>query len=89
MFKGIFGFFHKHPGIKTTVVGAGTAAGTLAAQGALGPKAAVIVAAISAILSLFIKRPQDGAGLQPAALPVPQDPPTGALEGKLNVVKLN
>lgn len=63
-FGGIVGFFHKHPGIKTTVVGVGSAAVTAAANGAFGPKGAVIASAVLAVAGLFTKRPQDGAGVE-------------------------
>ncbi len=62
MFKKLAGWFHRHPAVKTTAVGLGSAVLTAAGNGALGPKGAVAAAAVSALLGLFIRRPQDGAG---------------------------
>jgi hypothetical protein len=59
MFKKLFGFFQRHPGIKTTIVGLGGAAASAAAQGAFGPKAAIAAAAVTTIVGLFVRRPQD------------------------------
>lgn len=59
MFKKLMGWWKRHPGIKTTIVGGvGTAAG-LAGAGVFGPKGAAIAAGASAIYGLFVKRPQD------------------------------
>ncbi len=69
MFKKIVSFFHNHPAIKTTAVAVGGAAVTAASNGMFGPKGIVIAGAVSAILGLFIRRPQDGAGQ-----PVPPEP---------------
>ena len=59
MFSKIAAFFHRHPGIKTTIVGGLGTAMTLAAQGTFGPKAAVVAAAVSTVAALWIKRPAD------------------------------
>jgi hypothetical protein len=45
--------------IKAFVVPAGGAAVTMAASGAFGPKAAAGAAALSTLLGLFMRRPQD------------------------------
>ena len=59
LFKKIAGWFHRHPGIKTTAVGALGAAVSAAASGTFGPKAAVIAGAASAVAGLWTKRPKD------------------------------
>ncbi len=59
MFKKVIAFLHRHPGIKTTVVGALGAALTAAASGAYGQKAAVISGAVLAVAGLWTKRPAD------------------------------
>ncbi len=63
--KKLFGFFHSHPAIKSTAVAVAGAALTAAGNGIFGPKGVVIAGAVSAVVGLFIRRPQDGAG-QPA-----------------------
>ena len=68
MFKKIAGFFHRHPGIKSTAITAAGAAVTLGAQGAFGPQAAVVAGAVSALAGLWIKRPKD-------ATPEDKNPP--------------
>jgi len=60
----VVGFFHKHPAIKTTVVGALGAAVTSAAAGTFGAKAAAVAGAVTAVYGLFVKRPQDGVAEQ-------------------------
>lgn len=55
-------FFHRHPGIKTTTVAVGGAILTAAGNGLLGPKGVIIAGAISSLIGLFLKRPQDGSG---------------------------
>lgn len=59
MFSKVVEFFHRHPAIKTTIVGAVGAALTAAASGAYGQKAAVIAGAALSVASLWIKRPKD------------------------------
>ena len=59
MFKKIAGFFHRHSGIKTSVVGALGAAVTAASSGILGPKAAAVAGAVAAVAGLWTKRPAD------------------------------
>ncbi len=61
-FGKVVGFFHNHPKIKTTAVAVGGVALTAAGSSAFGPQGAVIAGAVSAVLGLFIKRPQDGSG---------------------------
>lgn len=61
MFKSIMNFWKKHPGIKTTIVGAVGAGVAAAANGMLGPKGVVVAGALTAIYGLFVKRPQDSA----------------------------
>ena len=60
MFSKIANWFHAHPAIKTTAVGVAGAALTAAANGVFGPQAAVIAGAVSAIVGLFIRPPQQG-----------------------------
>ena len=57
--KKIVAFVHRHPGIKTTAVGALGATASAAASGTFGPKAAVIAGAASAVAGLWTKRPKD------------------------------
>jgi hypothetical protein len=59
MFKKLLAFFHRHPAIKTTMIGAAGAAGSAAAAGALGPKAQVVAAGLIAAGVLHVKRPAD------------------------------
>ena len=62
MFKKLVAFFHRHPGIKRTAVGALGAAANAAAMGVFGPKAAAvaaIVGAVTANAALEVKRPSD------------------------------
>jgi hypothetical protein len=59
VFKKILAWWHRHPAIKTTIVGTAGAAAVAASQGAFGPKAAVVAGAVSAVYGLFVKRPQD------------------------------
>jgi hypothetical protein len=59
LFKKIAGFFHRHPGIKSTVVGGLGVAASAAASGALGPKAAAVAAGAAALAGLWTKRPKD------------------------------
>ena len=67
MFKKLASFFHRHPSIKTSVVGALGAAVTAASSGILGPKAAVIAGAVTAIGGLWTKRPADATEADKAA----------------------
>jgi len=64
MFKKLAAWFHRHPGIKTVAVGVVGAAATAASSGVFGPKGVVIAGAASAVVGLFIKRPQDGSGME-------------------------
>lgn len=59
MFKKIAGFFQKYPEAKVLALGFGSMALASAAQGQFGPKAAAGAAAITTIIGLFIRRPQD------------------------------
>lgn len=59
MFKRLSGWFQRHPGIKTTAFGLGSAALTAAAAGTFGPKVAAASAGVTALIGLFIRRPQD------------------------------
>ena len=59
MFKKIAAFFHRHPAVKTTVIGALGAAGSAAAAGSLGPKAQMVAAGLIAAGVLHVKRPAD------------------------------
>jgi len=59
LFKKIAGFFHRHPGIKSTAIAVGGAAVAAAGNGLFGPKGVVIAGAISAVAGLWIKRPAD------------------------------
>lgn len=68
VFGKLAGWFHRHPGIKTTTVAVGGAAVTAASNGLFGPKGVLIAGAVVAVAGLFTKRPQDGAG-QPIAPP--------------------
>lgn len=68
MFRKIAAWFHNHPAVKTTIVGALGAASTAAAQGAFGPKAAATAAAVTTIIGLWVKRPVD-------ATPEDKNPP--------------
>jgi len=61
-FGGIATFFHNHPWIKTGAVTVGGVILTAAGQGAFGPQGAIVAGAISAVVGLFIRRPQDGSG---------------------------
>lgn len=72
LFKKVAAFFHKHPGIKTTVVGAAGAAASAAASGTFGPKAAVIAGAISAVAGLWTKRPKDATPEDKQEQPAPE-----------------
>lgn len=65
MFKKVLAWWHRHPAIKTSIVGVGGAAFTAATAGMFGPKAAAAAGAISTLVGLFIKRPQDGAATEP------------------------
>ena len=58
-FKKVMGWWHRHPAVKTGIVGAVGAGIGAAAQGALGPKAMVVATAVSAVYGLFVKRPVD------------------------------
>ena len=58
-FRGVISFFHRHPGIKSTIVGGLGAAGSAAASGVFGPKAAVVAGAVAAVAGLWTKRPKD------------------------------
>jgi hypothetical protein len=51
----------RKPAVKTAVVGAAAAAVNAAAAGAFGPKGVAISAGLTALWSLFVKRPQDSA----------------------------
>jgi len=59
MLKKLVAFFHRHPVVKTTVVGALGAAGSAAAAGAFGPKAQAIAGGLIAAGVLHVKRPAD------------------------------
>jgi hypothetical protein len=50
---------HRHPVVKTTVVGLAGSAFTAASGGVFGPKGVVIAGAISAVAGLWTKRPAD------------------------------
>lgn len=59
MFKKLIAFFHRHPVIKTTVVGLAGTAGSAAAAGAFGPKYQAIAGGLIAAGVLHVKRPAD------------------------------
>ena len=58
-FRKISAWFHRHPGVKTTIVGGLGAAASAAASGTFGPKAAVVAGAVTAVAGLWTKRPKD------------------------------
>lgn len=74
MFKKLLAFFHRHPGIKTTLAGALGAAATAASSGIFGPKAAVIAGAVVAIGGLHTKRPADATPEDKQAAPAAPAP---------------
>ena len=59
MLKKLVAFFHRHPALKTTVIGALGAAGSAAAAGSFGPKAQAAAAGLIAAGVLHVKRPAD------------------------------
>jgi len=69
-FAKIGAFFHKHPGIKTTVVGGLGAAASAAASGVFGPKAAAVAAGVGAVAGLWTKRPKDATPSDKAGIVV-------------------
>jgi hypothetical protein len=62
LFGKLVSFFHNHPGIKTAAVAVGGTVLSAAGSGSYGTKGAVVAGAIGAVVGLFTKRPQDGAG---------------------------
>jgi hypothetical protein len=59
LFRKLAGWFHRHPGIKTAVVGAAGAAASAAGAGVFGAKGQAAAAGIAAIAGLWTKRPKD------------------------------
>ena len=59
MFKKIAAFFHRHPVVKTTVIGMLGAAGSAAAAGSFGTEAQAVAAGLIAAGVLHVKRPAD------------------------------
>lgn len=57
--KLIVAWMHRHPVVKTTVVGLAGAAGSAAASGAFGPKYQAIAGGLIAAGVLHVKRPAD------------------------------
>jgi len=70
IFKKLSGWFHRHPGIKTTAVGVLGAAATAAGAGVFGPKGVLIGGAVGSVAGLWTKKPSDATDEDKAGIVV-------------------